>query len=436
MANRREREQRKTRQVNASGWAKKSEERGEATAIKLPPGFEFYKLTPGTHSLDFMPYLAGKGNPQADEGFPHFEREFTDHRIPTPDGKSAAYLCLWSNFKKPCPVCKVVNSNSTDEELKKSMKGKLRHLWLVNDKPGDETNKLKVFPSNHYNRGQGFGEMMVDAINSVSKYSDFSDLEKGMTLQLTVKEQSFGAGLKYNAVTRIDFLPRDYSYPEEMMDNAPCLDSCLVEQSASFLEKLLNQEVADDEPGEIEEQEETLPPTRKHTRDLFDDEVKPTSVNKKVNPKEPEPEDTDDETNEAKEAGITKGCTVDHEEYGTCEVVHVSGDGTSLKLKDAKGKVWNGVDPADCEVIDQGQEDEDEEIPPPKKPAKKPMVVKEEEDEDSLDDEPTPPKKTATPPKTTKKTTDSDDDLDLDSSDLDSDLDEEPEEKPIRKSKR
>lgn len=421
----REREARKTRQVNASGWAKKSEERGEATAIKLPAGIEFYKLTVGTHAVDFIPYITGKGNPQADEGFPHFEREFTDHYIPTPNGKSASFLCLWSNFKKPCPICRLVNSNAVDDEFKKSAKGKLRHLWLVNDKPGNPENKLKIFTSNHYNRGQGFGEMMVDAINSVSKYSDFSDLEKGMTLQLTVKEQSIGEGKKYNAITRIDFLPRDYSYPEEIMDNAPCLDSCLVEQSSSFLDKLLNQEVeepdtSDDEP---EEKEETPPPAK--------------AAAKKV--KEPEPEDeTDDDPEEmtAEDAGITVGCTVDHEELGTCEVVHVSGDKTSLKLKDAKGKVHTAIDPDECEMLDDPSglagEDEEEEIPLPKKPGKKPPVI--EDDEDSLDDEP-PAKKPAPPTKGKKVEVEEDeDDSDLfEDSDLD---DEEPEEKPVKKSKK
>ena len=84
-----------------------------------------------------------------------------------------------------------------------------------------------------------------DAINAVPKYGDFADLEGGQTLQLTVKEQTFPGG-KYNAVTRIDFLPRKYQYDDGLLDSAPCLDDFILEMSYAELKKLITQ--GDSEP--------------------------------------------------------------------------------------------------------------------------------------------------------------------------------------------
>jgi len=53
----------------------------------------------------------------------------------------------------------------------------------------------------------------------------------------------------------------------------------------------------------------------------------------------------------AKECGITLGARVKHSELGVCDVTHISGDGTSLKLKDKSGEVHMAQAPEDCTVI-------------------------------------------------------------------------------------
>lgn len=53
----------------------------------------------------------------------------------------------------------------------------------------------------------------------------------------------------------------------------------------------------------------------------------------------------------AKECGISLKDKVKHAELGICEVTHISGDGTSLKLKDKSGEVHMAMAPEDCTVI-------------------------------------------------------------------------------------
>lgn len=53
----------------------------------------------------------------------------------------------------------------------------------------------------------------------------------------------------------------------------------------------------------------------------------------------------------AKECGITVGARVKHNELGLCDVTHISGDGTSLKLKDKGGEVHMAQAPEDCTVV-------------------------------------------------------------------------------------
>lgn len=392
---RREREARKSKgKTDAKAWAEQQDRGYEPTALKLPDGVEFYKLEPGTHAIDFMPYIVGKGNKRADEGFEHFEREYVAHRIPGPDGRVKYYCCRWETFKKKCPV-EILTQNGTinDPELIKKLKGTVRHLWVVNDKPGDKKNKLKVFDTNHYNRGMGFGEMLADALNSVPKYAKFSDLKGGLTLQLTVKEQTFPGG-KYNAVTRIDFLPRDYDYPDSMLEAAPCLDDCLVDIGYDEMIKVLTHEETDDDdrkPDTKDDGDDDKPVSRKPSNDDDDDPVddddKPAPTKRK--PVDDEGDDDDDTPKEktAKECGLKEGMTVIYDGE-KCTITRISGDGTSLTLEDPDENIIKAVSPESVKLLKTAKPvDDEDDDDKPIKPKKKPPVDDDDGDDDPVDDE-------------------------------------------------
>lgn len=399
MATRREKDKQKRRKSDAQAWAHQQGSSGMSTCVKLPDGVEFWKPTPGTHLLDFMLYVVGKNNPRADEDMLHFERTYDAHRVPTADG-ARLFACRLKCFGKSCYGCDWLRNNSrtADQDLVKQMRATTRHLWLVNDKPGDKKNPLKVFDSNHFNKGMGFGEMMADALGDVPEYRNFADLEGGMTLQLKVKEDTFPGG-KYNKVTRIDFLPRKYSYPESLLEDAPCLDECIVLVSNEDF-KLAMEGGSDD--SDDKEDNDTPKKSLRTSR-------------QQVNHDEDEDEDDDKPVKKKKEAtadevGLEAGDEVEYED-DTCVIKSISRDGTSLTLENDEGDLIKGVGPDEVEKLeakpkkkgksakqeeddedleDDEDEDEDDDIPVKKKaPAKKGQVVEEDEDEDEeeLDDE-------------------------------------------------
>lgn len=238
MATRREQEKRRSK---AREWAEQQSKGFEPTAVKLPDGVEFLKFTKaGVYKVDFLPYRVGRNNPRADKGTDHFEREYEVHRIPTADG-GRLYCCREKCFRKKCAVCDWLKENggSADPQLTKELRSKTRHLWLVNEEPGNtKAPVLKVFDSNHYNKGKGFGEQMVDVFTSLDEEVEPFVLKGGYTAKLRVIEDSF-SGRKYWPVTRIDLEKHDYNYPSSLLDEAPCLDDCLVDPGYDEVMKLL-----------------------------------------------------------------------------------------------------------------------------------------------------------------------------------------------------
>jgi len=420
MATKKDRERAASKRTSARDWANQQQRGGDATCIKLPDGVDFYKLEVGTHKVDFLPYTVGKNNPRADEGMEHFERSYEAHRVATPDG-SRWYACRKSCFGKRCAICDWLTryGGTADQELVKSLRAKSRHLWIVNTKPGDTKKpEIKVLDTGHFNRGMGFGELMVDAINSLDEGVDPFVLEGGYTAILTVKEQTM-PGNKFNAVTRIDLRPHSYDYPERLLETMPCLDDLLVDVGYDEVMRLLDPEsVADDKEDEeklpkktVKDDDDDDEPAKKPAKGKADDDddddddddtppSKPASKSAKTPTKaDADDDDDDDETptkgKTAKDLGLKVGDVVKHPKHGECEIVKISGDGTSIRLEDEDGDIFNAIDPATVKKVavadedDDSDDDDEDDDTPPSKPAKKPTKADDDDDDDSdEDDEP------------------------------------------------
>ena len=304
MGSKRDREKKEARRTNAREWAAKQEQSFGATATKTPEGVEFLnlqKVETGRLKVDFMPFKASKGNPGADEGFEHFERTYFVHRIPGADGKSSPYCCL-AQFSKKCPVCTFLNRPGTDKKLIQDMKSKKRHLWLVNDRPGEKKVKFKVLDTGDWNRGMGFGELMRDAIANTEGGGGFANLDGGMTASLVVKELAMEKN-KYNGVTRIDFAKRDYDYPENLLDEAPCLDDMLIEPTEKSLTRLLEMGEPDEDEGPEDEDDRkvsmaAVPDDDDEDEDEDEEEDVPAKASGKKASKSPVEDDEEDEDDE------------------------------------------------------------------------------------------------------------------------------------------
>ena len=383
----RQQQKRESRKTSAQEWAKRPSVSGsEATCIKLPEGVEWFKLDrEGVIKVDFMPYRCGKNNRRADEGEDFFEFEYEAHRVPTGDGNKM-YICPQKMLNKKCAVCDwlVKNGATADPELVGKLRTTTRHLWVVNDKPGDPKNPLKVFDTNHFNKKKGFGEQMGVVIQTLDEGEDPFALSLGYTALLTVQEETAPFG-KYKLVTRIDLRARKYEYPDKLLDKAPCLDECIVIPDYAAVLALLEggEPPAPDRNGDDEDEAPIRKPKAKKREEPeeegeeLDDEVE-----------DDEPEEEEEEApakgkskrgpkgeHTADEYDIDVGCVVTYKGK-KCEVMKVSSDGTSLLLEAVEdGREFKGVAPEDVKVV------------PSKNSAKpKKKVGGDEDDEDELND--------------------------------------------------
>ena len=437
----RERERQKSRRQSAREFVAEQESKGGTKCYTVPEGYEEYKLEPGTHEIDFMPYLAGKNNPKSDKGFECFRRKYGVHWVPDLTGRSKGVICRAETFGQPCAACDYLRNAS--REIWKAMHCKIRNLWLVNDKPGDKKSKPKVMDTHDKNRGQGFTELLGDAINDVEYEDHPFTLEGGHKARMTVKAvPRDDQGNTYNAATRFVLKPRDYSYPVALLEKMPCLDDCLPDPGYDEVAALLQGRAAKN--GQLDDEDEDQPKAKARKAAPPDDdeehdrEVGRGTIKKKIEPEDDEDDSDDDSDLEpaakkkskadptADELGLEKSMVVMYK-GDKCIIRKISGDGTSLTLEDdINGEETPGVAPSDVQKIekkaaakkpakDEEDEDHDDHVGGRSNKAKrKKEEPEDDDDEDDSDLEPAPAKKGGK-----KKVVDEDDD------DLDSELEED-----------
>ena len=402
-------ERRERRRVTAKEWADKQDRGFEPTAVKLPEGFSWFSIkSTGRITLDMIPHVAGKGNPNADEGFEIAHLEYYAHWVPDLTGKAKSYICSASCIGKKCAVCDYLKRNPDNKDLADSLKSKKRMLWNVIDH-SDKDKKIKVWDTPYW---KSFGEKLKDAIRVSDKYDNYDDPESGYSVQLTVKESTNPKFGKFE-IARVDLVPRDNQYELSIMDEACVLEDCLIVPDYDELMALLKGDAPPEdknkveegdqkpEPEEEEETEEEEPEEEEETEEEPEEEavlIFPSN-RKKVAPEETEEEPEE----EAVEFAVGMEVKYKKKQW---TVVKVSGDGTSLTLKDEDDNMAKAVDPDDVQVLEVEEELEEEAEPEqPKVRGKKPKEPEEEEEEpeeeeDDLfkeeeeeDDEPVPPKR-------------------------------------------
>ena len=389
---RREKEKQQKKKLSLREWARKQTQGFEGQFLQLPKDVGFFKFSgSGTVELDIMPFVAGKNNPSADEGEEYHEKEVHVHRVPTASGKNRPVLCRAHAFGKKCACCEWLrrNAGSADEELVKQVREKKRHLWLVNDKPGDAKNPLKVMETTHQNRGQGFIELLGDAAATLEEDASPFSLTEGYTAILTIRE--FTQPAKHFAPTRIDFRRRKYEYPTALLKKAPCLDDMLIDPGYDEIVKLLESGGVDDET-----------PERAPERAEKDDEgVKP------------DPDGDDEDGGEEEDggdppAGLKKwmkvGAFVTYKGE-ECQIKKIAPSGLTLENEDAD--VYKNVPASKVAEVETADEEEEEETPAKKRGASSPKTSGSSDEDDEA-----PSRKTST--KAKRRDPDEDDEEDED----------------------
>jgi hypothetical protein len=382
--NRRKREQRKIQYGNSKQRAESHESASGVTSFKVPEGMKLFQVKKeGVYKFDIVPYIVGKGNPCEPEGNAWYERTFFTHRGIGPEQKS--YCCLARTFKKRCPVCEDMLSmrraSDPDPELIKGLQPKERQMFLIIDR-NDPESGIQLFEYSYHLFGKMLDEK-IKASDDEDGYDRFFHLEGGMTLKVSFKEETMGKN-KFYKCSNIEMRPRSEDLPEDLIEKAPCLDDLLIELKYDKYKAMY--EMADGEEPEEDDDE----PKKKVTRKAS----KPKVEEPEDEPEDDEDEPEDDDIPTADDAGIEVGCTVDCE-HGVCTVSKISSDGTSLTLKDKKGKVHKAIGVADVELVEEEEEEEPEEEAPkkrgPGRPKKKPVEEEEpEDDEDEPEDDEEP----------------------------------------------
>jgi len=353
--------------VSARKW--REEVRGGSNYLRRPEGLNVFEGKPGKYRLDFMSFIAGEGNPRAEAGEPYFERTFFVHQGIGPN--KDWHLCSARTFKQPCPVCehraKLSADPEADEALIKSLAPKERQLWLVKDLMNDPENMLIWEVSYHL-----FGKQLKDKINNSDEedgYDYFADPTEGLTMRLALQQSDKG---KWTEAADIEFRTRREQYESGIIKEMPCLDEMLVATPYGKYKSLFLQ-----------------------MEDSDDDEPR---KEKKSGGRKPRDDDEPEERPKKTRREVSVGDEVWYEGL-KCEVIHVSGDGTSLTLEDSNDDIHKAVGFDDLEKPPKKSkprrevEDEDEE--PLKKKSKPRREVEQTDEEDEEEEKPSKPSKSS-----------------------------------------
>jgi len=343
--NNREQQAQQERRQSAKAWAEQASTGGwTPTSVKFPKDWKKLKWENDLLTFDIIPFVAGWGNKDADEGFLVWARRYGQHRFPRPDGEDATYICLWETFGKPCYVCKRCNDKTMGEQMKIDRQTKPRLLLIVNDElDRNLTGPFKILDEAFFNRKLGFGQKLVSTIQRYRGTEDFFDLENGLQLQVSV------AGQKFHQVDAIDFYPRQYKYDVNLYKSMPCLDDCIIVPRPSGLTKPLKEFTDADwhavnkeleriyNGGSVEGAEETtsstsVSPPANPTSSVPDaPKVPGVSSSPPLAPPPPSPP----KQKTANDLGLK---VMDSVEYngGPCSIIRISADGLFLMLEDAK----------------------------------------------------------------------------------------------------
>lgn len=348
----------------------------ETTVLKMPEGAQFFELKAGVITIDVLPYKAGKGNPNAEEGSLYFERTFWQWARVGVEEK--AYCCLHKTFGKADPIADWKSAQAknpeADHELMNNLKPKERQIFLVSEKanPG-----IKLWEISYYLFGKLLDSRILNSDEEQGWDFFYEPDTTGMSLRLTVEEISQG-GYKYLEVVAIDFIPRKTPLPKELVEHGICLDDLLVEKSYDELQKIfLGEGGGPARKDDAKKESSGESASKKSDAPAKKSEDSP----KKEEPRKEEPKKSSD-------FGLSRGDEVVYDKK-PCTILKVSADGTSLTLVDSADEIIPNVDPSAVKKMPSDPPKKEElKKDPPKKETKKEEPKDEGGDEDIPEPDP------------------------------------------------
>jgi len=272
----------KNKRSVAKGSQKRRERANQdySSMFVLPEGKETFSIkSDGVKRIDVVPYIAGKGNPNADEGDLHYEREFWAHR--NIGVNNDMVVCPAGTFDKPCPICELRDelrqSGDSDKKVIDALNRSRRMLLNVRDMKEDAT-KVKIWHvSNWY-----FGRALDTALEAAYEDEDdnmngFCDPDDGHFLKCVAEPGYEGAGFN---ISRVDFVRRKEDLDDAILGQAICLDDIIVSKTYDELKEMLNG-AEDDDDDDKKDKKKDKKDKKKDADDDDDDDKKDKKKNKK-----------------------------------------------------------------------------------------------------------------------------------------------------------
>lgn len=311
--------------------------------LNLPDGVTMWRQKKGSVKLDIIPYEVGEGNPFAEEGSVHWERTFYTHRA-----NDETHVCLRKTFGEECPICEyrseLGKDPDADEDLIKDLAPKQRQVFniIVHD---ERDKGIQLWETSFYAFGKQLREKIENADEDDS-YDTFFLAEDGLTLRVGFVEEKTG-GFTFIKASDIEFRPRKTQYEDSIIDEATCLDAIIKKPEYDKVKASFLQTTDDDEKDDDEAEEKPKKGRGKSGGSKPDAKKKgkPSSATTRKPFCNDDDEDDDDEEATAEEAGLEMGDKVEHEDFGICTIVHISSDGTSLRIKDEDGEIHRAISP-------------------------------------------------------------------------------------------
>lgn len=400
-------------------WMEKETGNFTGSFLKTPPKASLYKVKVGKAKLDIIPFVAGKGNPNADEGMLWWERTFFVHRNIGPN--QAVVICPARTLEKPCPICEARQRLLKQDEPEEADGLKPKEWVIVQLRDRNDKEKgIQLLPFSFHRFVDKVHEM-ANSGDADEKYDEFWHPRGGKLIRVNWGEDSAGdRGGKYVRAKTVIFEDRP-DLKEETIDSGYCLDDLLIIMEYKKLKALYETGEGDGEGEDDEEEEEDDKPKKKKKKGAREDDEE-ESDDSESDDEESDDESDDEEDEDDKPKKKKKKASEDDEEDEEDSEDEEDEEEESPKKKKKK-KASDDED--DEESEDEESEDEEDEKP---KKKKKKASEDDEEDEDE-DEEESDEEEDEKPKKKKKKASDEDDEEDAE----DEESEDEEEEKPKSK---
>lgn len=361
-----QKERRERRESAADRRARTHSSGYTTTTLNMPEGLGFYEWKAGKHRISIVGFTCSDRVKEyaakiqfADPGMMYYEQTY--FRYQKIGAAEDAYVCMSQTFGEKDYIQDWKNRNNPDKATLDALKPKQRQLFLVYDWKEPEKGLQLLDCSFHL-----FGKLLDSRLRNRDEDEDFNffyelNEEDHRILKITAEEESAGS-YSFVEAKSIDFLPLGDKEIPKCFKHDICLNDLPAKVEYKAMRDIFLNNASSDDDGDGDDDDEDTKPSRSRPKDEDkksksksedddeddDDDKKPSS---KKNKEKEEEDDDDDKKVTAEDRGIEVGTKVEHETHGVCTVVHISKDGSSLRIEDEDEDIHKAISPADVKVV-------------------------------------------------------------------------------------